>query len=237
MEVFDDFDAFDRPNASGERYIALDDFPGDYVIIENPVDFNTAAGGSAETSFITPAGVEDVFTTDRMTLGQRNTVEAANDYYKMLAEDQGLSPEVPDLSSFVVDIDGRLRLKNYPDINLINERTGRPNKLTTITDRRGGGEIVRKELGFSKWTPKMSKEAAAAIRKATQGLDRVASAIETAPLEDSGQGATEAIKSAENIVAVLTREGYTSRDILGMCRALESGVRLCGGWVLAGGRL
>ncbi|KAK3730913.1 hypothetical protein RRG08_061514 [Elysia crispata] len=136
MDVFDDYDAFDRPDARGVR-IPLDDLPVDNVIIKTPVDFNTTAGGSAQTSFITPSGVEDVFTTDGLTLGQRNTAEAANDYYKMLAEDQGLRPEVPDLSSFVVDIDGCLRLEKYPNINLINEKTGRPNKLTTIADHRG----------------------------------------------------------------------------------------------------
>ena len=52
-------------------------------------------------------------------------------------------------------------------------------------------------------------------------MGRAASNIETAPLQDLGQGTSEAITSAEKIVAVLTREGLTPREILGMCRAVE----------------
>ena len=54
-----------------------------------------------------------------------------------------------------------------------------------------------------------------------QQMSEAASTIESAPLEDSGQVANEVVKSTEKIIAVLASEGYTSRDILGMCRALE----------------
>ena len=215
MEDYVRPDVFDHPDARNE-HISFDTFrDNNNVRIEAPVVFDTASGGIADTSFTTtPTSVKDVFTTDGLTLDQQNTAGAAKEYYRMLAEDQGLRPEVPNLSSFVVDGNGRLRLEGYPDMNLINERTGRPNKLTTIADHRGGRGIVRKELGFSSWTPQMSKAVEAALRKANLKLGVATKSLDTA-------GETEAVKSAKKIVAVLTREGYTSRDILGMCRALE----------------
>ena len=149
-----------------------------------------------------------------MPLEQQNISGAANDYYRMLAEDQGLRPEMPDLSKFVVDKYGRLRLREYPDINLINENKGRPNKLTTFARYKGGRDAIRQNLGFPNWSPKVSAAARAALLKAGQQLGKGSESLDKA-------GAAEAIKSAKKIVAVLAREGYTSRDILGMCRALE----------------
>ena len=145
-----------------------------------------------------------------MSLDNQNIAGAANDYYRMLEEDQGLRPDVPDLS----DKHGRLRLRANTDVNLINENTGRPNKLTTIASHKGGRDLVRKHLGFSKWTPEMSKAAEAALLKYNQELGEATESLDTG-------GATEAVNSAQNIIAVLVREGYTSRDIIGMCKALE----------------
>ena len=149
-----------------------------------------------------------------MSLDNQNIAGAANDYYRMLEEDQGLRPDVPDLSEFMVDKHGRLRLRANTDVNLINENTGRPNKLTTIASHKGGRDLVRKHLGFSKWTPEMSKAAEAALLKYNQELGEATESLDTG-------GATEAVNSAQNIIAVLVREGYTSRDIIGMCKALE----------------
>ncbi|KAK3761906.1 hypothetical protein RRG08_011211 [Elysia crispata] len=99
----------------------------------------------------------------------------------MLEEDQGLRPDVPDLS----DKHGRLRLRANTDVNLINENTGRPNKLTTIASHKGGRDLVRKHLGFSKWTPEMSKAAEAALLKYNQELGEATESLDTG-------GATEA---------------------------------------------
>ena len=206
------------------------------------VTINTP-GGIAETSFSTGnvdsygrpmrqinklAYVEgeykDVFDTSRMSVSNRKILaNVVNDYYKMLAKDQNLAPEVPDLDNFELDGNSRLRLRGRPDINLINEKTGRPNKLTYIAKQKGGGGgvIVREGLGFSKWTPEMSIEARKPLLEANQQMSNAASTLATAPIEDSGQAADEAVKSAQKILAVLTSEGYTSRDILGMCKSLE----------------
>ena len=234
---------FDRPedvefghtNARIEQ-IPLDTIRDYNVRREDPVVFDTASGGAAGTSFNTPTGAYgrpigaygrpidtpvgedeyvDVFDTSWMPPSKLKVLAgAANDYYKMLKEDQGLKPEVPDLSSFVLDRDSRLRLKEYPDINLINENTGRPNKLTTTASNKGGREIVRKHLCFSKWTPEMSKAAEANLRKNDQSLKSSSKSLDTG-------GATEAVESTQKIIAVLASEGYTSREILGMCKALE----------------
>ena len=188
---------------------------------EEDEDEDDAEGNDAETSFIiTPADDTDVFTTNGLDLDHQNIAGAANDYYNMLKEDQGLEPQVPDLSKFVVDGKGRLRLRGRPDINLINEKTGRPNKLTYIARKKGGRAIVIEDLGFSNWTPEMSKKAAS-LRKNDQQLSNANSTLATAPIEDSEQAADEAVKSAQNILAVFIREGYTPRDIQGMCKALE----------------
>ena len=123
---------------------------------EEEEDEDDAEGNDAETSFIiTPADNTDVFTTNGLDLDHQNIAGAANDYYNMLWEDQGLKPQVPDLSKFVVDGKGRLRMRGRPDINLINEKTGRPNKLTYIARKKGGRAIVIEDLGFSNWTPEM----------------------------------------------------------------------------------
>ena len=198
-------------------------------------------GRSAETSFstgnvktygqpmrptITLAYVEgeykDVFDTSRMPISNHKVlVNEVNDYYKMLAQDQNLAPELPDLSKFELDENSQFRLKGYPDLNLINEKTGRPNLLTTIANRKGGRKIVKKHLGFSQWTPEVSRKAKAELLEASQQLRNADSALETAPIEDSEQAADEAVKNAQNILAVFLREGYTPRDILGMCKSLE----------------
>ena len=198
-------------------------------------DTITAPGRSAETSFITGnvnaygnqmrpintlAYVEgeyvDVFDTSSLSLEQKNIAGAANDYYRMLAQDQNIKPELPDLSNFMIDEKGRLRLRDYPKINLINENdiNKRPNKLTTVAGYKNGRVAIREKLGIPAWTPEMSKAAEAELLKYKQNLEDASKSLDTG-------GATEAVKSTQKIIAVLASEGYTSRDILGMCKALE----------------
>ncbi|KAK3804078.1 hypothetical protein RRG08_057963 [Elysia crispata] len=90
---------------------------------------------------VNPTGIGDgsVVGDEGLFQAQRVLASAVNDYYKNLASDQGLSPELPDINQFVL-VDNRLRLKNYPDINLTNARTGRPNTLGYIAGHWKGGE-------------------------------------------------------------------------------------------------
>ena len=82
------------------------------------------------------------------------------------------------------------------------------------------GADVTKALGVYKSTG-LSRQAAADLNRADQELGKASESMDTVELQDLGQGASEAIANAEKIITVLTREGLTSRDILGMCRALE----------------
>ena len=119
----------------------------------------------------------------------------------------------------------RLLLKGNTQVNIANTRTGKPNSLDYVA-KQGGVNVVREGLGLSDWNPgdkkqKLSPASNAEINSGEQQMSDAASTLETAPLEDSGQAVDEAAKVAEKLLAVFVREGYTPRDILGMCRALE----------------
>ncbi|KAK3782743.1 hypothetical protein RRG08_037742 [Elysia crispata] len=212
MDIFDDYNESGRARADVARGATDEIIPlevppvamggGDYVIT-----------GNAETSFSTNkvdaygrpmintlAYVEgeyvDVFDTSRLPLEQKNIAGAANDYYRMLAKDQNIKPELPDLSNFIIDGKGRLRLRDYPKINLINEITKRPNKLITVAGYENGRVAIREKLGIPAWTPEMSKAADAELRKYNQSLEDASKSLDTG-------GATEAVKSTQKIIAVL----------------------------------
>ncbi|KAK3743262.1 hypothetical protein RRG08_058345 [Elysia crispata] len=201
-----DFNAFDRPDVGVARGVITDDIP---LNVYTP---DVTAGGGAETSFITPAGgVGRAADIEGLTLEQQTLATAVDDYYDALAG-KGIAPSLGrDINNFELDRDGRLRLKAYPDINIINTRTGRPNTLNYVARQmKDGGDAIRQDLGFSDWNPGAGKQglppaAASDLNRADQQLSEAASAIETAPLEDLGQGTSEAITSAEKIVDVLTR--------------------------------
>ncbi|KAK3769713.1 hypothetical protein RRG08_004962 [Elysia crispata] len=188
---------------------------------------DTAAGGSAETSFSTPADLRQAADAPGLTPRQKTLATAVDGYYSALAKKGIIPPLGRDINKFVLDRGGRFRLKAHPNINIINTRTRRPNTLNYVAKQiKGGEQIVRQDLGFSDWNPgagkqKLPPEVTEDPNRVDQQFSEAASTIETAPLEDLGQGTSKAITSAEKIVAVLTREGLTPRDILGMCRALE----------------
>ncbi|KAK3738805.1 hypothetical protein RRG08_035684 [Elysia crispata] len=221
VDVFDHPDTATRPAFTDD--IQLNDFTpeatrgGDTII---------TPGRSAKTSFITGnvntygqpmtpintlAYVEgeykDVFDMSLVPFEKKVIADAANDYYRMLAQQQNIAPELPDLSNFMIDEEGRLRLKDYPDINLINESTNNPNELSTVSRCENGRVAIQKKLGIPAWTKKMSKAAKAELLKYIQQLSKADSNIESAPLEDSGQAADEAAKGAEKLLAVFVREG------------------------------
>ena len=216
MDVFDDYRAFDHPD------VASGAFTDDYIPFDNytPPD---ATGGSAETSFTTPAGgVVRASDAVGLTPKQQVLATAVDDYYDALLK-KGIKPSLGrDINNFELDRGGSLRLKGYPDINIMNTRTSAPNTLDYVAGKmKGGGEIVRRKLGFSDWKTGEGKQelSTAANEELTienQQMSEADSAIESAPLED-----LRPLKALKKIVAVLAREGYTSRDILGMCRALE----------------
>ncbi|KAK3765305.1 hypothetical protein RRG08_027311 [Elysia crispata] len=221
-----DFDYKESSHARADADVARgalnDDIP---LKVYTPIN---AAGGIADTSFSTPTGgVKNTAYAEWMTLEQKPLATAVDDYYDAMAE-RGIKTSLGrDINNFELGPGARLRLKNHPKVNIINTRTGAPNTLDYVASKiEGGRSAVREYLGFSKWNPDaekqgLSPDSNAEINRGEQQMSKAASNIESAPLEDSGQGANEAVKGAEKILAVFVREGYTSRDILGMLRALE----------------
>ena len=178
---------------------------------------------------VNPTGIGDgsVVGNEGLSQAQRVLASAVNDYYKNLASDQGLSPELPDINQFVL-VDNRLRLKNYPDINLTNARTGRPNTLGYIAGHwKGGGEAIRQDLGFPNWSPKLSAAAAAALRRANQELGKAAEDTDNVGLQDVGQVMTEAANAFQTMETSFTELGQSGvppiarREFRGVYRALE----------------
>ena len=221
-------DDFSRPDNVATDPAFTDDTPFNTYTPETPRvdDIITTPGISAETSFTTgnvdaygqqmrPSNdlvyvegkYEDVFNMDLVPFEKQAIAGAANDYYRKVAQQQNLAPEVPNLENFYLDTEGRLRLKDHPDVNLINETdSSSANLLTSIANRKGGRKIVREKLGFSSWTPKMSKTARESLLNARQNLINADSTLGTDSIENSGQAADEAVKSAQKIVAVLVRD-------------------------------
>ena len=186
MDVFD-YNESGRARADVAPGAFADDIPLDYY---NPPEA-TGGGdyvapritGNAETSFSTrnvdaygkplfpntlayvEGEYEDVFNISLVPFKQKVIAGAANDYYRMLAQQQNIKPELPDLSNFMIDKDGLLRLKDYPDIRLINENTHRPNELITVSRYKNGRVAIREKLGIPAWTPEMSRKAKAELLK------------------------------------------------------------------------
>ena len=119
---------------------------------------------------------------------------AVDDYYNATAEG-GLTPSLGrDPSKFELDGDGRPQLKAYPNLNLVNKRSGRPLALSTITRQPGGAITIREELGFADWTRAKSSfpaQAVESLQTANRQLGEAAAAVDTVELQDLGQTATE----------------------------------------------
>ena len=129
---------------------------------------------------------------------------AVNNYYNTLAK-QGLSPE---LGRNIELVDGRLRLKAYPNINIVNTRTGRPKTFDYIAGKEGGGAAIRQELGFPNWTrrgkQKLPAAAVETLSRANREFGEVAGSMDTVELRDLGQTANEASGAFHNLETTFT---------------------------------
>ena len=78
----------------------------------------------------------------------RSTVveDAINSYYDKLKE-MGYGEPLYDPLDFTL-VDGKLTLRRYPDVRLVNEKNGIPLSLSTLRSRYGA-DVIRKGLGFS----------------------------------------------------------------------------------------
>ena len=106
----------------------------------------------AETSFsFQPIDAPEQAGARIVSLRQENLQSAVDDYYTALVKLEGEPQLGRDPSNFEL-VDGELRLKAYPNVKIINSRTGTPLSLKTIYVR-GGPEVVRsgRGLGFVDW--------------------------------------------------------------------------------------
>ena len=109
--------------------------------------------------------------------------------------------------------------KEEVKISIINKKGGGFIALATLAGRYGDGgtNAIRESLGLKDYTSKtrqLSPEAQEQIRQAKANFPEVSEEITPAVADRS-------IKSAQKIIAVLTSEGYTPRNIIGMCKSLE----------------
>ena len=127
--------------AGGNEDIPLEDITDDDVIPDDDTPFDDidqpggiAAGGSAETSFSAPVQASDA---EGLTLEQQTVASAVDSYYNAWFK-EGIVPSLGrDINKFELDAGGRLRLKDHPNINIINTKTSRPNSLNYVAKQVG----------------------------------------------------------------------------------------------------
>ena len=140
-----------------------------------------------------------------MSLQQELLQTAVGDYYNASAE-AGLTPSLGrDPGKFEL-VDGRLRLKAYPNLDLVNKRSGRPLALSTLASR-GGTKAIREDLGFADWAAKKSSLPAAAVealQTTNLELGDAAAAVDSVELEDLGQTVTEVSDAVQRMETALT---------------------------------
>ena len=173
-------------------------------------------------------------TSATLSLQQELLQTAVDDYYNAAAE-AGLTPSLGrDPGKFEL-VDGQIRLRAYPNLDLVNKRSGRPLALSTLASR-GGTMAIREGLGFADWAAKKSSLPAAAVetlQTTNLELGDAAAAVDSVELEDLGQTATEvdAVQRMETaltdtqideVLGTLDDPPLTLREIRGLDKALQT---------------
>ena len=175
-------------------------------------------------------------TSGTLSLQQELLQTAVDDYYNAAAE-AGLTPALGrDPGKFEL-VDGRLRLKAYPNLDLVNKRTGSPLSLSTVAGRPGGGVAIREELGFVDWTRKKSSlpaQAVQSLQTANQELGLAATSVDAVELQDLGKTATDVADTVHRLETALTDNEidqvlgtiddppFDLRELRGLDRALQT---------------
>ena len=189
---------FDNP--AFERDDPLEDFDDEEVdpLFVNPSDV-TAMGDQGGAGAGERSPQQDLLQT------------AVDDYYNALAK-KGLTPSPGrDRTKFELDGDGRLRLKKFPEIRIVNLRTGAPLSFKTIADTAGGGAAVQ-EMGFKGWRSKegqsLSAEAVKALQNGEKKIGDIAASkaltSDSMELQDLGAAAQDATEAARVVETTLT---------------------------------
>ena len=180
--------------------------------------------------------IDGTSTSATSSLQQELLQTAVDDYYNQLHQ-QGFTPSLGrDSGKFELDGAGRLWLKAYPGLDLVNKRSGRPLALSTLASR-GGTKAIREDLGFADWAAKKSSlpaQAVEALQTTNLELGEAAAAVDSVELEDLGQTVTEvsdAIQRMETaltdtqideVLGMLDDPPLTLREIRGLDKALQT---------------
>ena len=167
-----------------------EDIGGDDVLSTSLHDDMSSEGATIQTS----------------SLQQELLQTAVDDYYNQFQR-ESLTPALGrDHGKFEL-VDGRLRLKAYPNVEIVNKRTGAPRALSTVANQPGGGVAIREELGFVDWARKKSSlpaKAVESLQTENQQLGEAAAAVDTVELQDLGQIATETSDAVHRMETALT---------------------------------
>ena len=149
--------------------------------------------------------IDGTSTSATLSLQQELLQTAVDDYYNAAAE-AGLTPSLGrDPGKFEL-VDGQIRLKAYPNLDLVNKRSGRPLALSTLASR-GGTKAIREDLGFADWAAKKSSlpaQAVEALQTTNLELGEAAAAVDSVELEDLGQTVTEVSDAIQRMETALT---------------------------------
>ena len=162
-------------DTEGEN-IALGEIRGNPTY-DDDSDFQTAEtvfGGGA----IDVAPAETPLTT---SLEGQLKQTAINDAYESWgAPEGGIDP-----NNFVYTEKDGLRLKKYPEIDLVTIRTKKGLALASIAGTRKGAAAIREELGFTDYTRKKAVAAKKALQKAADVLGPVSTKLKTVKCKTS----------------------------------------------------
>ena len=130
-----------------------DDIELDEILAEGAdEDAADEDAADAETGLFQPVDAPEL-AGDRIPILQRDLLQSSiDDYYAALVKLVGEPQLGRDPSNFEL-VDGELRLKAYPNVRIINSRTGGPLALSTVYTRSGGIDAIRGRngLGFVDW--------------------------------------------------------------------------------------
>ena len=192
------------------------DFDFDNPVFE-PDDWEENIGDedvdvSSTTSLLDPVAEgngmpsEGATTQSSVTLSlQQELLQTAVDAYYNAAAEAGLTPSLGrDPGKFEL-VDGRIRLKAYPNLDLVNKRSGRPLALSTLASR-GGIKAIREDLGFANWSRTRKTLSANGEIALQQAVDSLPAGGENIPIEELSSVVQEAIAGVEMATTALDEE-------------------------------
>ena len=190
-------------------------------------DLQTAETGfGGGTAAETQLGGGTITPVDPLTLSLQGQVRqtAIDTVYKKWGINAGGPPSggrFPD--NFVYTEKDGLRLKNYPNIRLINTFNDEPLALSTIA-RNIGVKAVREELGFTEYGLKLSAKDTTAARKAHEDLSVISTEAETVEMRDLGATAGKASSIVETMETAFSDADASLplREIRGLDKALQT---------------